>query len=120
LAAHVFRPASSQLGIATQSSSVNATIGARAARQPSLRAAAGPLEAPRWITRSARSSARARSSSQARASSADPSSTTITSNESLSIVCAASESSAIARRSGRSRVAITTETWGFSGIKGAK
>ena len=109
------RQRSSQSGAASQSSSVNAISGARARRQPSLRARAGPAESLRAITVSSNGDASASLRSNSAEPSAEPSSTTITSNAAGSIVCSRSEPSRAARRRERSRVATTTLTAGVPG-----
>src|SRR4051794_2982651 len=107
-------PACSHSGAARQSSSVKATSGARAARQPSLRATAGPRERARWMTRTSRSPRAAAASSAARVapSSSEASSTTTTSKASRGSVCSRSDASMASSRSARLCVAITTETLG--------
>src|SRR4051812_49212703 len=93
----------SQPGSGRQSSSVNATSGARAARHPRLRWRAGP--------RSFTATRMLRTGSGARASGSAASSwTTISSQRSRPSVCAASASSSRASRTGRACDGTTTLT----------
>src|SRR5437868_5972517 len=101
----------SQSGCGTQSSSVNAISGARAARQPTLRAAPGPTFSSRCTTvRENGTRSRTRSSVSVVVS-VDASLTTTTSNDSVHS-CSPSAATRRANGSDRLRVATTTAAAG--------